>query len=160
MNLCNFPIWFVLSVIESTKNRISYRRLRYRAKDPIARKSIHDYVQYLITWYSIGPLPYLMIFPCLKSWSPPLNSPSLPLHHCIPPSLFLSILKGTLANLIIDSPDAAVLRRGWNNLPILWAHWPGASSALAEKVKIGLKSFWCRMKAHHGCIHTVLFKCM
>lgn len=63
---------------------------------------------------------------------PPL---SLSLPSRIPPSLFLSILKGTLANLIIDLPDAAVLRRGWNNLLSLRMVWPRASSALADKWK-------------------------
>lgn len=67
--------------------------------------------------------------PCVN---PPLPS-ILSLPSYIPPSLFLLVLKGTLANLIIDLPDAAVLRRGWNNLLSLRTVWPGASSALAEK---------------------------
>lgn len=49
-----------------------------------------------------------------------------------PPSLFPRILKGVMANLIIDLPDAAVLRRGWNNLLSLQRVWHRASSALAK----------------------------
>ncbi len=69
-----------------------------------------------------------VLSPDLPQYILPLSLPSY-----VPPSLSLSVLKGTLANLIIDLPDAAVLRRGWNNLPSLRMVWPSASSALAEK---------------------------
>lgn len=86
--------------------------------------------------------------PCVKARSPRLHTATAIMH----PSITLSILKGTLANLIIDSPDAAVLRRGWNNLLSLRMVWPRASSALADKwgggkkkterkTERGLKSF-------------------
>lgn len=67
--------------------------------------------------------------PRVKARSPRLRTATAIVH----PSIILSILKGTLANLIIDSPDAAVLRRGWNNLLSLRMVWPRASSALADK---------------------------
>lgn len=64
---------------------------------------------------------------------PPLPPPCLLHTSIMHPSIILSILKGTPANLIIDSPDAAVLRRGCNNLLSLRRVWPRASSALADK---------------------------
>lgn len=72
----------------------------------------------------------------MLSFNPPSSLRCLPPYFSfttIPPSVFRSILKGTAANLIIDLPDAAVLRRGWNNLPSLQMGWPSASSALAGK---------------------------
>lgn len=92
--------------------------------------------------------------PRVKARSPRLRTATAIMH----PSIILSILKGTLANLIIDSPDAAVLRRGWNNLLSLRMVWPRASSALADKwgrggrekkKERGLKSFIWRKKAKH-----------
>lgn len=73
--------------------------------------------------------------PDLPQYILPLSLPSF-----IPPSLFLSVLKGTLANLIIDLPDAAVLRRGWNNLPESVDGLAQSQQCISREVKVGLKS--------------------
>ena len=96
---------------------------------------------------------------CIRPWwSPPPLPPSLPPSSCIPPSLFLSLLKGTPANLIIDLPDAAVLRKSWTNLSELADSLDPSQQCIRWEVKIGLKSFQCRKGATQVNVYAAWFR--
>lgn len=134
-NLYRFLLWFPSSAIKSRylqPSAVQSTGSRFQKIYSLLHTISHYMKFYRPSAESDG-------LSCVKPWFSSMRSRSLvslSLSH--PASLHRSspcILKGVMANLIIDLPDAAVLRRGWNNLLSLQRVWHRASSALAKMWK-------------------------